>query len=211
LSTSAIGTDVPRSPIRRTRVSRLPRLGRTGRAGRRLTSWFAVLALAFSVALHAAPPTEAEVKAVFLFNFSQFVSWPTGAFAAADSPLVIGLLGHDPFGRALDAAVSGERAGLHPLIIRRFRSLADVGDCHILYIDRSEAGHLEEILKAVHRHGTLTVSDADHAAERGVMINFATVNHRVQLEINLGEAEASGLTVSSKLLRPSQIVKTGNG
>jgi YfiR/HmsC-like len=183
---------------------------RTGDAGGRLAGWLAAIAIAFASAGQAAPATEAEVKAVFLFNFSQFVAWPPAAFDSADAPLVIAVFGHDPFGSALEAAVSNERAGAHPLVIKRFQGVADITHCHILYIERAEAKHVEEILKALRRHSTLTVSDAPHAAERGVMIDLSTRDHHVHLEINLGEAEASGLTLSSKLLRPAEIVKTGD-
>ena len=170
--------------------------------------WAVVLSVALLAPAVAAPPSETEVKAVFLFNFSQFVAWPTTAFASSEAPLVIGVLGHDPFGTALDSVVTGERAGSHPLIVRRFRDVSEIGNCHILYIDRSESTHLNDILKAVRGHSTLTVSDSERAAERGVMIDLATDNHRIRLQINLAEAEASGLTLSSKLLRPSQIVTT---
>ena len=36
---------------------------------------------------------EYHVKAVFLFNFTLFTQWPASAFAAPDTPLVIGVLG----------------------------------------------------------------------------------------------------------------------
>lgn len=49
---------------------------------------------------------EYQVKAVFLFNFAQFVTWPS---QPADAPLVIGILGDDPFGSYLDETVRGEK------------------------------------------------------------------------------------------------------
>jgi hypothetical protein len=38
------------------------------------------------------------------------------------------------------------------------------------------------------------------------MIQFATENSRIRLRINVEAARASGLTISSKLLRPADIV-----
>jgi hypothetical protein len=52
----------------------------------------------------------------------------------------------------------------------------------------------------------LTVSQADGAAQRGVMIQFATENSRIRLRINVDSARAAGLTISSKLLRPAEII-----
>jgi hypothetical protein len=160
---------------------------------------------------NSAPTTASEnqVKAVFLFNFSQFVSWPTEAFARPESPLVIAVLGVDQFGENLDAAVRGERVGDRPLEVRRYHSVEEIKDCQILFINRSETARLPEIVAALRGRRILTVSDADDAAKLGVIIQFVTENSRIRLRINPSAARADGLTISSKLLRPAQIVESG--
>ena len=158
----------------------------------------------------AEAPTEYQVKAVFVFNFSHFVEWPPRAFTAPDEPFVIGVLGSDPFGNRLDEAIRGEHFNQHALVVRRFRDVGEIGDCQILFIARSEGAHLEEILAGLNHRSTLTVSDMDGSAERGVMIQFATENDRIRLHINVDSARAAGLTVSSNLLRPAQIVGAGS-
>lgn len=167
-------------------------------------------ALAFAVSgqgLWAADaPTENQVQAVFLFNFSRFVEWPAQAFTAPNDPFVIGIVGNDPFGDRLDEAVRNEQIKGHRLAVRRFRSIADVDNCQILFIDRSEMGRLGQILSALDHRSILTVSQADGAAQQGVMIQFATENSRIRLRINVASARAAGLTISSNLLRPAEIV-----
>ena len=150
--------------------------------------------------------TEYQVKAVFLFNFSHFVEWPPQAFATPTQPFVIGIVGSDPFGARIDEAVHGEVIDQHPLVIRRFRSAADIGDCQILFIDRSEGAQVKPILAALDHRGTLTVTDLEGSAGRGVMIELATENNRIRLRINADAVKAAGLTISSKLLRPAEIV-----
>lgn len=159
-----------------------------------------------SLAVPAAP-TEYQVKAVFLFNFSQFVQWPATAFSAADAPLVIGVLGQDPFGAQLDDVVRGESAGGHPLLVRRFTELKNIQDCHILFITREEQRRLPDILTALKGSNVLTVGDADGFAVNGGMIRLKNERNRIRLNINLKAAEAAGLTISSKLLRPADIVE----
>lgn len=154
-------------------------------------------------------PTENQVQAVFLFNFSRFVEWPPQAFAAANEPFVIGIVGSDPFGAHLDEAIHNERINGHPLTVRRFRSISEVDNCQILFIDQSEIPRLGQILALLDHHSTLTVSQADGAAQRGVMIQFANENSRIRLRINVDSARAAGLTISSKLLRPAEIVGAG--
>jgi hypothetical protein len=174
----------------------------------------AALALAALLALVALPgraqaPTEYEVKAVFLFNFSQFVDWPATAFADGRSPLSICVLGSDPFGATLDEIVRGETVNGRTLAVRRYQSLDRVRGCHILFIDRSQDAQLEAILAALRGRSVLTVGDFEGFTRRGGMIRFVTVGNKIRLRINLAAAQAANLTISSKLLRPAQIVGPG--
>jgi hypothetical protein len=159
----------------------------------------------------AEAPTEYQVKAVFVYNFSHFVEWPPQTFATPNEPFVIGILGGDPFGARLDEAVRGERIDQHPLVVRRLRDLHEIGDCRILYIDRSAGAQLQQVLAALDHRRTLTVADLDGSSERGVMIQFATENNRIRLRINVESARAAGLTISSKLLRSAEIVGPRGG
>jgi YfiR/HmsC-like len=156
-------------------------------------------------------PTEYQVKAVFVFNFSRSLEWSPQSFTAPNAPFVIGILGNDPFGARLDEAVRGEQIDQHPLLVRRFRTMDEIGACQILYMHRSEGAQLQQILLAIDHRSTLTVSDLDRASERGVMIQFATENNRIRLRINVESAHAAGLTISSKLLRSAEIVGTRSG
>ena len=155
------------------------------------------------------PPGEYQLKAVFLFNFAQFVEWPTNAFPDAQAPLVIGVLGTDPFGKDLDEVVRGEKVKGRPLVVERYRRIEDIKTCHMLFISSSEMGRLERILADLKGRNILTVADADGFARRGVMICFVTKENKIRLEINREAAQAAGLTISSKLLRSATIVTEG--
>ena len=176
--------------------------------------WRAVQILLAAIALGAAAPalgavaSEYQVKAVFLFNFAQFVSWPPAAFTGPDAAFVVGVLGRDPFGTDLDAAVRGERVGGRPLVVRQYRDVSEIKDCQILFIDRSETAKLSEILTALRGRSILSVSDDIDAANRGVIIQFVMDHNRIRLRINLGAAKTDGLTISSKLLQPAEIIDT---
>jgi len=151
--------------------------------------------------------SEYQVKAVFLFNFAQFVEWPAEAFPAADTPLVICVLGTDPFGDALDQTVRDERLGGRPFQVRRYQTVDEIRACHILFISRSEGARPEAILAGLKQRAILTVSDADDFAQRGGMIRFVTDRNRIRLQLNLAAMEAAHLTISSKLLRVAEIMR----
>ena len=181
---------------------------------RTLPGWLYLLAVCIVLlqgAVAADSPSEYQVKAVFLFNFSRFVDWPEQAFKSPTDPFTIGVLGADPFGPRLDEAVRGEHIGGHALTVRRFDSADQVDDCQILFIDRSQAPQLDQILKVLKHRGTLTVSEIEGSAQRGVMVEFVTESNRIRLKINADAAHAAGLSISSKLLRLADIVGPANG
>jgi hypothetical protein len=157
----------------------------------------------------ARPSAEYQLKAVFLFNFAQFVEWPARAFPDAGAPLVIGILGEDPFGAYLDELVNGEKVGNRPLAVRRYKRVEDVTDCHILFISGSEAGVIDRIVTTLKGRSLLTVSDVELFTRRGGMVRFVTEDRKIRLRINLEAAAASELTISSKILRASTIVTAG--
>ena len=114
---------------------------------------FTVLALLWVGGLNLPAQSNAtkeyKIKAVFLFNFSQFVTWPTNAFPEAQTPLVIGVLGEDPFGTYLDETVRGEEVDKHPLVIQHYRRAEEIKTCHILFISQSETGRMDQILASL--------------------------------------------------------------
>jgi hypothetical protein len=152
---------------------------------------------------------EYQLKAAFLFNFAQFVSWPADSTEEADAPFVIGILGDDPFSGALDETVRGEHLGTRPYAVQRFRRVEDIKRCDILFIGRSERDRLPQILAGLAHRPILTVSDADGFLEAGGMIRFVTEQSRVRLRINVAGAQAAHLTLSSKLLRLAEIAPAG--
>jgi hypothetical protein len=151
--------------------------------------------------VQSASTPEYQVKAIFLFNFAQFVEWPPTAFPDRQTPLVIGILGQDPFGAYLDETVRGEKVNNRPLTIRRYRRVEEIQTCHVLFISRSEEGRLDQILASLKYRKILTVADGDSAAQSSVMIRFVTQQNKIRLRINPEAAKAANLTISSKLLR----------
>lgn len=180
--------------------------------GLRLAVCAAVMAgcLSASASMAAAAP-EYRVKAVFLFQFAQFVEWPGPAMApdrAPDAaPFEICVLGEDPFHEYLDETVQGEAVKGRQLTVRRYHRAEELTNCSILFIAQSEADQLDSILGVLRGQSVLTVGDSTRFAERGGAIQFVTVNNKIKLRINAEAAKAAQLTISSKLLGLADIVK----
>jgi hypothetical protein len=152
---------------------------------------------------------EYQLKAIFLFKFAQFVQWPPPAFSDAKSPLIIGVLGDDPFGSQLDEAVAGESADGRRLAIQRYQSVDEIKTCHILFVCSSEDERLDQILEQLKGRDVLTVGETDAFARRGGMIQFRFENSKLRLTVNLPATSAANLTISSKLLRSVDMIAPG--
>src|SRR4051794_4694299 len=80
--------------------------------------------------------TEYQVKAAFLFNFTKFVEWPPDRFADSETPIVIAVLGRNPFGDELENLVRNRLVNGRRIVIRLLASVEDVksspGDFHVL-------------------------------------------------------------------------------
>ena len=143
--------------------------------------------------------SEYQTKAAFLFNFAKFVDWPAHKFSQPDSPLIIGIIGTDPFGGLLDEAVQDQTINDRNVVIRHIESMEELRKCHIIFISRSESERLGPILSDVRGDNVLTVGEADNFISRGGMINFVMVGSSVRFQINDAAARHAGLKISSKL------------
>lgn len=181
-------------------------------AGCLLGCGLALAAPALAQAADAAlPPPEYQVKAVFLFNFAQFVEWPAAAFPDAKAPLVIGVVGSDPFGAYLDNLVRGEKIGEHPMVVRRLGDGDNLAAAQVLFVGASDPVQAGRILARVKGRPVLTVGDAENFSRLGGLVRFVTENGKLRLRINASGAKDAGLTVSSKLLRWATIVTPEKG
>jgi hypothetical protein len=175
----------------------------------RLFSVFILMSLPSILFSQVTGSKEYQIKAAFLFNFTQFIEWPDKTFPDANAPFVIGVLGQDPFGNYLDEIVSGEKIKGHSLAVTRFNSIDEVKNCQILFINPGKED-VSAVLKKLKVSNVLTVGDARDFTRQGGMIGFLTESRKIRIQINLEAAQESDLVVSSKLLRVAEIVSTEN-
>jgi hypothetical protein len=151
--------------------------------------------------------SEAQVKAVFLFNFAKYVEWPAAAFPNATAPITIGVMGTNPFGDNLEHVVEGKAINGRPFVIKHYAADSEVSGCQILFIGHSEASRMGAILAKASALPILTVGEDEAFARNGGIIDFVLKNGNVRLEIDLAAAKKAGLTISSRLLAVADVVK----
>ena len=170
-----------------------------------VTLWIASGGQAVCLAESQAPSLP-QVQAAFLFNFTKFVTWPKDAFQRADNAVVIGVLGEDPFGQVLEDTIRDKTVMGKPLTVKRFQTIQDAANSHILFLSSSEEPHLPEIMKALKHTSVLTVSDMAQFAERGGMVALTLDEQRIRLKVNLDAVDRAGLKMGSQLLKLAKIV-----
>lgn len=159
---------------------------------------------------------EYQVKAAFLYNFLTFVDWPAEKIPANDEPIVIGIIGDDPFGDAFDPIKDKDINGRR-VIVKWFKGIGElkksdvtvinkaseaIRKCHLLFICSSEEGVVKEIVDLVKGYNVLTVGDMDKSLESsGVIIKFIPEEERVHFEINNTVALQAKLQIRLQLLR----------
>jgi hypothetical protein len=154
-----------------------------------------------------APSREYQVKAAFIYNFTQFIEWPDKSFSDARSPLVVAVVGADPFGGLLENTFAGKTIANRTVAIKYFARTEDIGACHVLFVPPNEAGNLSEGLKRLDGQAVLLIGENDSFTADGGSIRFYTENNKIRFEVNLDATRAAGLKLSSKLLQLAKIFK----
>lgn len=144
--------------------------------------------------------TEYQVKAVFIFNFTQFIDWLPSSFAMEQSPLIIGVLGENPFDSYLEETVKGETANGHPLVVQYYKNMDNIDTCHILFINPHETNSVDSILSSLKGRNILTITNNYDNSEQEEVIRFFIRNHKTGFQINPNAAKNASLNMSSKLL-----------
>ena len=173
----------------------------------RLTT-MALAGVLLSACASAQDLEEYQVKAAFLYNFAKFVEWPADAFRTPKDPIVICVLGHNPFGRSLEEVIRGKSIEGRSLELRQVNQAQEANACHILFVSASDSKQFRTLANSLKSSGVLSVGDVQGFASRGGVVNFKMEDGRVRFEVNVDVAEHEQLHISSKLLSLAQIVKT---
>jgi hypothetical protein len=164
--------------------------------------WLSVCAPAAAV---QQPTLENDVKAAFLYNFTRFIDWPSSAFPNPSDPFRVCVVAEQEFVRRVDEVIRGETALGRPMR-RVVPTLADVPNCHVLFVGKSQSARASRLLPLAARAPVLTVGDGPNFLAEGGAIGFVLENNRVRFDVNLTATNRAGLIVNAKLLRVARRV-----
>jgi hypothetical protein len=151
------------------------------------------------------PVAEYAVKSALLFKLPQFVYRP----GAGEEPLLtMCLLGSNPFGNALEKLAETPIDG-RKVWYRKLSSMAEAQACAFVFISRSEAGNLDNILRVMAKGAVVTVSDIEGFAKAGGMVEFALGGEgaAIGILINRKSAQKQSIEFNAQLLRLARVVE----
>lgn len=166
-----------------------------------LSVWISPLSYAQQPTIH-----EYQLKAVFLYNFGHFVSWPPTVFKDRFAPFRICVLGEDPFRNLLDLAVKDEKRKGRVVKVQRLSRVEETTSCHIVFISRSEKSALKRIFAFLRQRPILTVSDIKHFARDGGMIQFVNRGKHVRFYMNRHAEKTAGMRINARLLMLARLI-----
>ncbi|HUR65623.1 MAG TPA: YfiR family protein [Chitinophagaceae bacterium] len=146
---------------------------------------------------------EANLKAVFIYNFTRYIEWDSTSPGVND--FLIGIIGPSSVTTALMEIARTNRVGHKRIVIRRFDKPEDISTCHILFIPQNMPFSLASVLERTPK-GVLTVGEANGFAKQGTAFNFIISRDKLKFEANLKSLFVAGLKVSSQLLKLAVIV-----
>jgi hypothetical protein len=165
----------------------------------------------------------AKVKAACLLNLAKFVTWPESAFADAKAPLVIGVVGEDPFGDVLEQTVKDKTVSKRAIEIRRVATLpakkesawsstiSSLQSCHILYMGKLDDARVDELLAELATKPVLTVGETSAFAESRGMVGFDLDNGKISIHVNQKKIEDVAMRMSANLLKLVKTVQPRSG
>jgi len=155
--------------------------------------------------------SEYEVKAAYLYHFTQFIDWPESAFESTDTGFNLCLYGGNPFGTALSPLLK-RKYKTHPFTLVFPGGPENTRNCHILYLNNVNETEQVAVLEAIGENPVLVISSSPQFVENGGNIGFLSVEDHIRFAINRDAGEKRGLVSSAKLLELAvQIVSNNNG
>lgn len=160
-----------------------------------------------SVSLRAQQAPEDRVRAAFLYQLAQYVTWPQEA--PTKEPFRICVYGYSGFSATLESAVRGKRIDNRPVRVLNLKTPDEIPQCQLVYLGFESRREIAEFIGRWNYPPVLLVGEADGFAELGGMVNLVLDSGRVNFEVNLAATRRAGVSLRSQLLRFAKLVTAG--
>lgn len=138
-----------------------------------------------------------EIKAAFVFNFIQFVTWPE-----EKKILTLGIVGNNEFTSVLETKLNNQKIGNRLLKVVHYSCSQKQFNCDVIFIANDKKTVEDTILNEIKNKSILSIGEIDGFCLKGGIINFIEGdNSNYFFEINQTRAIEEKIIISSKLLK----------
>lgn len=164
-----------------------------------------VLLMAIATSNRPLAASNDAVIAVFLYNFANFIEWPSAAFQR-NANLEVCLLGKVEFAPMMRTFEGTSIRGFPLRVVATQDEQMVQGGCHILYVGLDRRSDLQRFLRNLNHMFVLSVGTEDNFIADGGTINIFRTADQTAFSIDLKKATQNGLLVSSDLLELATII-----
>jgi hypothetical protein len=140
---------------------------------------------------------EERFKALFMYNFTKYIEWPSEKQSGA---FVIGVFGSSPIQNELQLIAEKKKVGSQDIVVKQVSTPAEIKACNFVYIPENRSVKAQEILNSCGGSGIVIITDKPGLAKTVAGINYIQVNGKQSFEINKKNIEKQGVKVNSMLL-----------
>ncbi|TLX77136.1 YfiR family protein [Labilibacter sediminis] len=146
-----------------------------------------------------------KYKSVFTLNFIRYIGWPEDA---KNGDFVIGVLKDAKIADWLTKQSGGKKFGYQNVVIKQFKSVDEMVDCQVLYVSANiNFSRHSATIKSKLGKSSLIITETEGATKHGAVINFVVRENNLKFEIHDSNAQALGLSISSKLANMAAAIK----
>lgn len=160
-----------------------------------ILAFFGFLILSHSLWVQAEQPSEYRLKVAFLYNFAAYTEWPS-----LPNHILCCIYGEDPFGKHLHH-LRQKKVNEHEILIQHIENIEDLSHCQMVFIARSAAHNLSDIINKLNGMPILTIADTPGAGQQGIILNMSIKEEKVIFEANVASAKRNNLKLNAQLLR----------
>ena len=150
---------------------------------------------------------EQKIKAGIVYNLLKYTAWPPSVIPNQRGKIQLCILGDDPFDGYL-SPLEGRTAQQIPISITQLQNIDDAAECNVVIIHRNQAPNLGQLLQYLNKKHILTVSDIEHFAQTGGMVELAKEGEKISLHINTSAISNAQLTIQGPMLKLAKIVSS---
>lgn len=140
--------------------------------------------------------TRAKFKSMYILNFTKYTEWPAD-YKQGD--FIIGVVGDDDLAENLETIAKTKKINSQNLVVKRFKSPAEVTKCHLIYVAGSSVAAVEPYISKVKNYNCLIVTEGKGLIESVSAINFVVVGTQLKYEMNRSLFKEQALIVSNTL------------